>query len=328
MSEFRQYNSISRSDNDEFIARVKNEINVNDYLWVAREKIHGANFSVIITCDDVRFARRTDVLDPSESFYGYKAVMDRYKTNFKMIQHVLKFTNDKQLQIFGELAGPGIHNGVSVFYSDEKDFYVFDAVATSNDGEELWASDDRVVQICDIFGFKIAPAIFIGTFNDGMNFDNKFTSLVSKIDYDDRFKVHETSFDETNIAEGFVLKPCLPLFLSNGSRVIIKSKPPEWGEKAGKAKVDVKDLTENDSNILSNLLAYVTDNRINNVVSKIGEIVPNQIGKVTGLTATDVIQDASYDGITLDAAENKKLITKELNSTISRKIRALFFPKL
>lgn len=327
MSEFRQYNSISRSDNDEFIARVKNEISVNDYLWVAREKIHGANFSVIITHDDIKFARRTAVLAPDESFYGYKAVMEKYKANFEKIQKVLKTTCDKQLQLFGELAGPGIHNGVSVFYSNEKDFYVFDAVSTDENGKELWASDDKVVQICDMFGFKIAPAIFVGTFSDGMNLDNKFTSLVSKINYNCRFELQETSFDGTNIAEGFVLKPCLPLFLSSGSRVIIKSKPPEWGEKSGKsAKVDVKDLTENDSNILSNLLAYVTDNRINNVVSKIGEIVPNQIGKVVGLTATDVIQDASSDGVTLEAAENKKLITKELNSTISRRIRALFFP--
>ena len=67
---FKKYSSLTNHYEGKFI----NGVIMNGLtggVWVAREKIHGANFSFIT--DDgniVTPAKRTDVVKPAEDFYG------------------------------------------------------------------------------------------------------------------------------------------------------------------------------------------------------------------------------------------------------------------
>lgn len=64
---------------------------------------------------------------------------------------------------------------------------------------------------------------------------------------------------------------------------------------------------------------YVTENRLNNVVSKVGEFEPKMIGKVIGLFAKDILDDFEKDfpkAFTTIEKEEHKRINKKLNNLV------------
>ena len=128
---------------------------------------------------------------------------------------------------------------------------------------------------------------------------------------------------EVFTAEGYVLKPCYPSWLHNGNRVAIKCKNSKFSEKKKsdkpiKAKVE---LSEADNKLVGILACYVTLNRVNNVISKIGEIGPKDFGKVMGLTVQDILEETSREGITLTQADNPSLVKKELVKMVQDVLR-------
>ncbi len=64
--------------------------------------------------------------------------------------------------------------------------------------------------------------------------------------------------------------------------------------------------------MLDVLACYVTLNRINNVISKIGTVTPKDFGKVMGLTVQDILEETSREGIVLTSSDNPNLVKKEL----------------
>ena len=78
-------------------------------------------------------------------------------------------------------------------------------------------------------------------------------------------------------------------------------------------------FSENAQNIWEEIQKYATANRLNNVVSKIGEFEPSMIGKVIGLFSQDILEDFEKDFpkvfATIEKAEQKR-INKKLNSLV------------
>lgn len=327
---FEKYSTLENHYNGKFIERIRNAGFDVSETWVAREKIHGTNFSVIVTKDSIQPAKRTGPILPAEDFFGYMVIMGRYNESFKAVQAALTGAT-VAYQIFGEFAGGGIQKGVDY---GEKDFYVFDIKVTTESGESSYVDDFMMERMCNVFGLKMAPLLGRGKFDDLIQIPNMLDVVVNR--YNQAIEAHgleeanttpfQVVVSESNIAEGYVLKPCYPKFFPNGSRVAIKCKNSKFSEKAKsdkpiKAKVE---LTDVDKVAFSTLAAYATLNRVNNVISKIGQVGPKDFGKVMGLTVQDILEEAGREEIFITDSDNPDVVKKELVNYVQGVIRPVW----
>lgn len=324
---FQKYSSLENHTNSKFIAKVFEYLDLNglrDTLFVAREKIHGTNFSVIITKDSIAPAKRTGPITETERFFGYEDLMARYRPNFEHAQSQTNFGPWNTIQIFGEYAGGNIQKEVD--YGD-KDFYVFDILA---DGQYL--DDLAVTAFCRLVGLPMAPMIKTGTLEELLKLPVEFESVV---------QTYMKHFDEygcmanallynqlpptDNVAEGLVIKPVEAMFLPNGSRIAIKYKTDEFKEKgrAKAPKIPVP-LSDSDQKVLFDFSQFVTHARVRNVCSHIGEITAKQFGQVMGLTMRDILEEAGREGYTIDIAESPSKVKAELQKMVTLNIREIW----
>ena len=235
---FKKYSSLENHTNAKFLEKVMDSIQEGtcENNFVAREKIHGTNFSVIITSDDIIPAKRSGPIEVTESFFGWQDLMAKYKANFVQIQDVLNYGNNPKasIQIFGEYAGGGIQKEVD--YGD-KDFYVFDVLIDTG-VDSMYYDDIEVTHFCNTHDLKMAPLITTGTLQELLTLPVEFESLVNE--YDKQFEANgsmanymafKQSEVKDNAAEGLVIKPIKPAFLRTGSRIAIKYKTDAFKEK-------------------------------------------------------------------------------------------------
>lgn len=326
---FEKYSSLENHYNGKFIEKIRHHGYDVTEPWVAREKIHGTNFSILITRDDVVCAKRTGPILAGESFFGYEIILKKYNDAIKAVQHTIK--EGSSMQIFGEFAGGGIQKGVDY---GEKDFYVFDILVKTDVGTYQYVDDYMMETMCNTFGFKMAPLLGRGSFEDLSKLPNDFdvvvdayNSLIHNMDLKTANR-HAFSIESgtRNIAEGYVLKPCYPQWLANGNRVAIKSKNSKFSEKA-KSDKPIKpkvELTEKDNEVYFNFEQYINVNRINNVVSKIGKPGPKDFGKVMGLTVKDLLEECEREGFVLTDADNPDLVKKAIVTTTQNTLRQVW----
>lgn len=331
--EFKIYSSLENHHNGKFISKIR-ELALDSGEWVAREKIHGTNFSVIITPDSITPCKRSGPILPSENFFGYEIIMKRYAKSFEAIQNFSK-ASGINYQIFGEFAGSGIQKGVDY---GEKDFYVFDILVMTED-VRAYLPDSPVAadiefgfsmqEFVNNFGLKIAPLIGRGTFEELIKLPNDFQIIVNR--YNEALNDTKLANEHVwlleegtdNIAEGYVLKPNRPAWLPNGARVAIKCKNSKFSEKAKSDKLiqPPKELSPIDADILMKFSEYATWNRVSNVISKWGEVSAKDFGKVLGLTMQDIFVEAEREGLEISHAEDLALVKKQLQKLVSEVIR-------
>ena len=120
------------------------------------------------------------------------------------------------------------------------------------------------------------------------------------------------------------------MYLKTGARVLIKSKNSRFAEKrARRGPRPVLDPTalfsEEMKDLMSILATYITEPRLDNVISHIGEIkMPNDFGKLTGLYAKDVFDDfMKENAVAFDELERseQKALKKELAKMSSKMIQ-------
>ena len=330
---FEKYSSLENHYNNGFIERIRGSHFDLTETWVAREKIHGTNFSIIIERDTVTCAKRTGPILPAEDFYGYSVILKKYNDSIKAIQHTIK--EGSGMQIFGEFAGCGIQKGVDY---GEKDFYVFDILVKTDKGTSQFIDDYMMETVCNTFGFKMAPLLGRGKFDTLAKLPNDLLSVVNKYneclteDPESLRHVNRCQFKAVSApegqtpAEGYVLKPCYPKFFSNGTRVAIKCKNSKFSEKS-KSDKPIKTaavLTGIDKVTLSTLAQYATINRVNNVISKIGQVSPRDFGKVLGLTIQDILEEAGREEIFITNADQPDVVKKELVTYVQGIIRPVW----
>lgn len=323
--EFKSYSSLENHHNGKFISKIR-ELALDSGEWVAREKIHGTNFSVIITPDSITPCKRSGPILPSEGFFGYEIIMKRYAKAFEEIQASLAGRTLSAVQIFGEFAGTGIQKGVDY---GEKDFYVFDIAHVA---VNLWTYfDDRSVEtLCNTYGLKMAPLIGRGKFEDLINLPNDFQIIVNRYNELANSELERANVSvwflkegTDNIAEGYVLKPNTPAWLPNGARVAIKCKNSKFSEKAKSDKLiqPPKELSPIDADVLMKFSEYATWNRVSNVISKWGEVNAKDFGKVLGLTMQDIFVEAEREGLEINHAEDPVMVKKQLQKLVGEVIR-------
>lgn len=337
MLTFKKYSSIENHFNREFMEHVVEQM-PQDLQYVVQEKVHGANTSFLCDGNDVKFAKRTSMLEDDEKFYDYPELLEAYKDKVLNLFARVKSQHPEvvTISVFGEMFG-GLypHNDVKanrkvtliqkgVCYTPEHEFYGFDIYLS--DGENGWYLPvDEINEIFEAEGFFYAKTLFRGTLAECLKYPNAFPSKISEW-------LGLPSIED-NICEGIVIRTVIPMYLRNGSRVLIKSKNERFAEKKSvkkRNKLFAEPVPYSDElkSLVSEVDAYVTENRLTNVVSHIGEVhVPKDFGKIMGLFSKDVLEDFlkehGGDYSALDKSE-QKLLNKELNKLATELVKKVY----
>lgn len=254
-------------------------------------------------------------------------MLERYRNNvIEVFQKVKAIYPDVEtVVIYGELFGGGYqHKEVEsvkdavkvqkgIEYAPYNEFYAFDIKLNG-----ITYLDTEVVnQIFEETGFFYAKILFQGTLEEALRFSNVFNSKIPAW-----LGLPEL---ENNMCEGTIVKTLKTRYFGNGARIILKNKNEKWVEKSKMVKKQAKTVhkqvhfSEKAQEIWEEIQQYATANRLNNVVSKIGEFEPKMIGKVIGLFAQDILEDFGKDfpaAFTAIEKEEQKRINKKLNSLV------------
>lgn len=323
---FKKYSSIENSYAREFMERIA-QVLPQDLEWVVQEKVHGACTSFIYDGNELRFASRTMPLNPEDKFYNYQELVERYRTKVENLFGRIKekYPEVTSISVFGEMFGGSYkHPNVAavkgtsaiqkgVFYTPGHEFYGFDIYVSLPDGGR-YLTVDETNSLFEAEGFVYAQTLLRGSLDECLKHPNDFESKIAG------WLGLPPIAD--NICEGVVIRPVIPQYLPNGSRVLIKNKNQAFSErKAQKVRNKIFKEPVPYSEALQELIAevetYVTANRLSNVMSHIGEVsLPKDFGRIMGLFSKDVLEDFMKEQggrfLSLDKCEQKSL-TKEMN---------------
>lgn len=305
--EFKKFSSLDNTYRQNLIDKTQYE-GKDGGLWIATEKLHGANFSFWCDGTEVKVASRSQFVDGT--FYNCQAVINRYS------QGILDWCQQKGVSdfvVYGELFGGNIQKEVKY---GEKDFAAFDVVIDGKvlDKHSAW----RIAKEC---GLNFAPVLFTGTFKECLEVNNTFKSTLTPEGYEGE-----------NISEGLVIEPVQPAWFENGSRIYFKNKTESFSEKNRQPKEkQVFELSEEESDLLNELLKYSTEQRVSNVISKIGQVTNRDFGKILGLTVQDILEDFSKDNdydAKAHAESSWKQFHKLLSAEVGKTVREQFVKAL
>ena len=269
--------------------------------YVVQEKVHGANLSFITDGQNILSAKRTELIFDSEQFFNSKLVQDKYKDKILALNAVVsKQFDTKTVTIFGELFGGGYpHPAITkddnaklvqrgIYYSPTNDFYAFDILLDNN----KYLDVETASQLFETFGFIYAKTLFNGSLTDCLAFSNEFKTTIPS-----EYGLPEL---DGNICEGVIIRPIQPSFLRTGSRILIKNKNETWAENNNyidKAILSTLlheggELSEEAGFLCEEMYKLITQNRLTNLISKIGDVNPKKdLGKVLGLYNKDALAD-------------------------------------
>lgn len=306
--EFYKFSSLENSYRQNLIDKVQYE-GKDGGMWMATEKLHGANFSFWCDGNEVKVASRTQFVDGT--FYNCQAVINKYSDRVMNLFKALP-KDTKQIVIYGELFGGNVQKEVEY---GEKDFRAFDM---SINGVVLHKLQQR--SVCASVCILSAPAIYTGTFAECLSLSNTFKSTLTPEGY-----------AEENTSEGLVIEPVIPTWFNNGSRVYFKNKTASFSEKKAKPKNEVFDLSDEENSLLNDILSYNTEQRVSNVISKIGAVTNKDFGRILGLTTQDILEDFTKDterDPKTEAESNWKQFLKLLQADVGKTVREQFVKAL
>ena len=322
--EFKRYTSIENA----YRQKVVN--NISQYypkeLFIVQEKIHGANFAFYVDADGVRAAKRSGFIEDPVGFYNADILLSEYEV---ALLWLFECTDADSLSIHGEIYGGNyphkdvpVNNTTSsvqggVFYSPNREFIAFDMKI---DGEFI--NIDDMNRILDNVEIPRSEILFRGFLNECLEYPNEFNSTLPKL-----FGLPEL---EVNTCEGTVIKSVEPNRLPNGERLILKHKNAKWSEKgkvkSSKPTVELPEHITKQRDVIS---TFVTENRLRNVLSKIGPITDQKkaFGQIMKPYILDVIEDYSKENpgfLELDKSE-RKLVASHANMLSATVIRNNLF---
>jgi len=332
--QFKKYNSVENTFDKDFMERIFIEGRDNQE-YVVQEKVHGANVCLITDGKTVSFGKRTGLVEADEKFYDYEELLERYAP--KIISLFSAIPDIKTLIVFGEMFGgkyphPDVKNNnktmviqKGVYYCPNHEFYAFDLYVVNEETGRYLTLDDANA-LFEREDFFYAKTLFRGTLKECLRYPNDSpTQIAAWLGLPPI---------EDNICEGVVIRPVVTTYLHNGSRVLLKSKNARFAEKKAVKKREPKLFVEPSySEELNNLLPvveqYITENRLNNVVSKIGHVsVPKDTGKLIGLFSRDILDDFLKEHSGEYAAIEKseqKILNRHINSLATDLIKKVYF---
>jgi Rnl2 family RNA ligase len=333
MTKFKKYSEIENTYRQKTVNLIV-EQGKSGGTWCVVEKAHGSNSS-FWTSDGVNFkpAKRTAFVEEDEKFNN---IHDVLKDNLNFLRNASTeikdvFNKVEEIIFFGEIIGGSYnHKAVpknptaikvqkGVFYSPDNLFYLFDVKVNGSFIDHHLMSD-----LAQKYKIKIyAESIFEGDLEECLNYPNDGQSIIS-----DNLDLEQIS---DNIMEGTIIKPVIPSYFNNGSRVILKNKNEKFAEKAQKSKrIKVKknqEMSENFNYVLNEVIRYVTENRLKNVISKFGDVTEKDFGKLCGMFTQDALNDFKKDNEPLYftiVKEEQKILNKRANTECANMLRKNF----
>jgi len=317
---FKKYNSIENTYREEFLEKIKGHGFWNE-TYVVQEKVHGANLS-FWTVDGINFytAKRTANLTVEDKFFNHQTVLDSLQVNLQNIWKSLinKFPDLKQMTVFGELIGgfyphpevkadsKAVKVQKGVAYSPHNSFYAFDILINL----ETYLDVDITNTLFEQENILYAKTLFSGSLEQCLNHSNAFDSTIPQ-----ELKLPKIT---PNICEGVIIKPFKTKHFNNGLRVILKNKNENWSEKKkfGKSIKRQEKVSDKVSKLREAILTYVTENRLDNVLSKIGPVSKKDFGLILGSFNKDIVDDfiKDYQSIVDDLEKKEvKQVTKSFS---------------
>lgn len=298
---FQKYNSIENHYKESFINSIMyNGLGNDDVEWVAREKVHGANFSKWYDGADIKNGKRSGIIGGDENFYGSNK-LDKYNdgvidTYENLLDSGLLKVGDV-LAVYGEIFGGSffgeqeegskrVQSGMD--YHPGTEFLVFDLEIFKEDGTSYILTDNEMVANIG-YNLRICPEVARGTFKHVFETPNDFNSLVPGVF---GLVVPEGKHAQ---CEGFVMRPSgsNPV-IKNDSRCIIKSKNSTFSEKTHSNNTvpnSSADLLEEEMMLYKEFLGYLNVNRVAAVASKEGDLKWSDFGKLMGLHLQDALAE-------------------------------------
>jgi len=277
-----------------------------DETYVILEKLHGSNFQWYFQPGEpVRAGSRNSYLDTTGSFQG-ASISDLMVDNSALFSIMRAWAEDADfpIRLFGELIGKGIGKGVS--YGDKKRILYFAVMVN-----DLLLPFELLEEALEHHESKIVPVLArVKGLQNALSFDTEIDSVILGI--------------PDNICEGVVIQPYSKVYYDvyGTSPLILKKKNEKFKEKQRVKKVHVVDSEVERLN--AEFTLYVTDNRLQSVFSKHGEIdTPSQIGEYIKLVLADAkedfLKDFGEDVDVLDKAQQKQVFN--LGSVIANMLK-------
>lgn len=305
--------------------------------WVVTEKVHGANFSFIYENGNLKFAKRKEYLSWADDFFGFQLVVNKLEDRIlRLFEKLSSEIVAEKYIIYGELFGGkyphpevepvkdlyAIQTGV--YYTPSIEFCAFDiALETDGIASKYYLDYETAVSYFEQFGIFYAKPLFIGKFNEALNFNIRINSAVPK-----EFNLPEL---KDNLIEGMVVKPFNQTDHTIFSRPIVKLKNPEFDEEDKFHEAEkwsfipgVSSKTEDLSFIVEELRNYITLNRLKSAVSKTGKPDidnPRRMSEIKTELLEDAITDFNDNNNNLlnDLSESEKdWIRERIHAEIDR----------
>lgn len=343
---FQTYFSLEQA----YIKNISNATRVSgeagDPDWVVTEKVHGANFSftMYLLDDQVQVipGRRSGYIPEAEmvSFYNAREVVDKYRDSMvRLFRAVMESTPSIQcVVVYGEIYG-GSYQDLpkpskstkrvqrEVDYCPHNDFYAFD-IATSNTtriSHDSFTFMDyhSFTAVCGAHNVPYAKALFVGKLEDALEWSRRTNADLTTIPG----TYHGLPTIEGNIREGNVVRPVVPLRYHDNTMVCLKDKNDKFKETSTrKCSKDVS-ITGDVLRVKSEIVDYVTPQRLCNVVSHYGEddFTQQTIAKYIALLTQDILKDFYSDH---SGAKSDKQTKNYLVQAIREPVRRLILSRL
>lgn len=311
MNEFQKYPSIDNLSN-KLINVIESTPLFVETEWVVSEKVHGCNLLMMTDGTDVTFGSRNRFLETTKDFrlfYNVDKHLSNYIPIIKQMHHDLDIIG--VLTIYGELFGGG-YNDVKrliqkeVLYCNQIEFYAFDIKIN-----DAFLHHFQKTALFDKYGFIYAQDLFRGSFHECIHYSKTTRDKGSTIP-----TLLHLPFIENNIREGNVIRPVEFLRFLSGSPVIIKDKNDKFCERKRDDKKD--DQKEYDV-----CIPYITEQRLHNVLSKMGDVDvlcenKSNIPIIMRRFVKDVMEDIAKDTEHIKSEDINGINEKDLVRVVSR----------
>jgi Rnl2 family RNA ligase len=246
-------------------------------IWVASEKIHGANLCICTDGIEIAVAKRRIVLDPGDPFFGYKRaiapLIPAVRALFRQLGDVT------WALLYGELYGghyphPRVAaiDGIepvqtAIHYCPDVRFCAFDLATVDAAGEAIFVSYRRAVALFEAMGIPVAPVLRTGRLDELLELPVAFATRVPE-------QLGLPALPD-NRAEGMVIKPWDLEAPLAAPRYVLKRKRPEFAEtrdelapggSGGRPVGDGDALAAAEAA----LAAMLTDHRVHSAITKLG----------------------------------------------------------
>lgn len=247
------------------ILRVANNL-PPDTLFVATEKVDGANFQIILEPDGtINFASRSQTLGQFSSFFNYQEAVSKIMPQLRELSEYCVKLN-YSVNLFGELYSSSINKRIP--YRDGVNFVAFDVYTN---GERL--SHTGLEALCNVYRIPRIRPYATGTLSE-----------LLKLNPND-FKSH---YADSGIIEGFVIRPYY-----TPSDFTIKLKHEQFSDtKASGDKVSHTRVTV-PQHITDAISSRINDNRLLDTMSKFGHDEP--LDNVFRLVFDEVMEEVNNE---------------------------------